>query len=33
VSSLLLTTGAIIAEIPEARPASASGAGGMGDEM
>jgi chaperonin GroEL len=33
VSSLLLTTGAIIAEIPEPRPASASGAGGMGEEM
>jgi chaperonin GroEL len=33
VSSLLLTTGAIIAEIPEQRPTSAAGAGGMGDEM
>jgi chaperonin GroEL len=33
VSSLLLTTGAIIAEIPEPRPASAAGAGAMGDEM
>ncbi len=32
VSSLLLTTGAIIAEIPEPRAASASGAGGMGEE-
>jgi len=33
VSSLLLTTGAIIAEIPEPRPAAAAGAGGMGEEM
>ena len=35
VSSLLLTTGAIIAEIPEPRPASAGGAAsmGMGEDM
>jgi len=33
VSSLLLTTGAIIAEIPERRPAAAAGAGAMGEEM
>ncbi len=33
VSSLLLTTGAIIAEIPEPRPASATGTGAMGEEM
>src|SRR5437870_3594147 len=33
VSSLLLTTGAIIAEIPEARPVPPSGAGAMGEEM
>ena len=33
VSSLLLTTGAIIAEIPEPRPAAAPGAGGMGEDM
>jgi chaperonin GroEL len=33
VSSLLLTTGAIIAEIPEPRPASSAGAGAMGEEM
>ncbi len=32
VSSLLLTTGAIIAEIPERAPAAAPGAGGMGME-
>jgi chaperonin GroEL len=30
VSSLLLTTGAVIAEIPESRPASAAGGGAMG---
>jgi len=33
VSSLLLTTGAIIAEIPESRPASAASGGAMGEEM
>jgi chaperonin GroEL len=33
VSSLLLTTGAIIAEIPEPRPAPSAGAGAMGEEM
>src|SRR5258706_623750 len=33
VSSLLLTTGAIIAEIPESRPAAAPGAGEMGEGM
>jgi chaperonin GroEL len=33
VSSLLLTTGAIISEIPEPRPASAPGAGGMEEGM
>jgi len=31
VSSLLLTTGAIIAEIPEPRPAPSAGAGAMGE--
>ena len=33
VSSLLLTTGAIIAEIPDPVPASAAGARAMGEEM
>jgi chaperonin GroEL len=33
VSSLLLTTGAIIAEIPESRPAAPAGAGAMGEEF
>jgi chaperonin GroEL len=33
VSSLLLTTGAIIAEIPQERTASPAGSGAMGEEM
>jgi chaperonin GroEL len=33
VASLLLTTDAIISEIPEKKPASSAGAGGMGDDM
>jgi chaperonin GroEL len=33
VSSLLLTTGAIIAEIPDRRPAASAGVGGMAEEM